>query len=324
MLKTVLNPNLYHGKRKKDNFFEGWYFKLVDPSQKYIYCFIPGIILSGEQHSFIQVLEGHNANFNYIKYDKKDFNYNSSDFNITIANNSFSLSEIKVDLISGNTHINGTLSLENTKAWPDSLINPGSMGFYNYLTFMQCYSQVCSIDCNIVGSLFIDGKPINFTGGKAYVEKNWGISFPYSYIWSQCNSFNLADTSLTCSIAKIPLPISSFTGFLIGLYIKGAFYKFTSVNGSKLTLDFSKDDVIISTYNRTHILKFKTHAPSNSFMDLYAPRGSKMIPIARESLQGKLSFELIDKKTKNLLYNSEGSCSGLEFGGNYQTLSIKK
>ena len=29
-MKEIFNPNLYHGKHKSKNFFEGWYYKIVD------------------------------------------------------------------------------------------------------------------------------------------------------------------------------------------------------------------------------------------------------------------------------------------------------
>jgi hypothetical protein len=322
MIKTILNPDLYHGTRKNNNFFEGWYFKLVDPSQKYSYCFIPGITLSGDKHSFIQILEGHTSCYKYIKYPAESFTFDPSSFHVNISNNSFCISEINVDLMFGSKHITGKLQLKDTKLWPGSVINPGSMGFYNYLSFMQCYSQVCSIDSNIVGSLIIGDTTIDFTGGKAYIEKNWGKAFPNSYIWSQCNNFNITDTALTCSIANIPLPISNFTGFLIGLYINGSFHKFTSINRSSLKLDFSKNSISIATSNKSHHLRFVTYASPKSFMNLYAPRGNAMLPIAKESLQGDVSFELFDNSTNSLLYHDRGYCCGLEFGGNYKTLSI--
>ncbi|MDS0524252.1 hypothetical protein NNC19_01090 [Clostridium sp. SHJSY1] len=46
------------------------------------------------------------------------------------------------------------------------------MGFYNYLDFMECYSQVCAVDGYIRGKLYINEEEIDFTGGKVYVEKN--------------------------------------------------------------------------------------------------------------------------------------------------------
>lgn len=323
MLNTILNPDLYHGKGKKNNFFEGWYFKLVHPNKKYVLCFIPGLRLSEDSHSFIQVLDGHTAQFSYNKFELKDFEFSTSSFDIKVSNNHFSMSDIVIDLMCGSKHIKGSLKLHNTKKWPDNVLNPGSMGFYNYLTFMQCYSQVCSMDSLISGFLTMDNEIIDFTGGKAYIEKNWGRDFPYSYVWAQCNSFDIKNASITCSIAHIPFPISSFTGFLIGLYVNSTFYKFTTVNASKLKLNVKNNEIAVTAYNKKYILKFTATAPSNSFMNLYAPRDFSMLPIARESLKAELQFELIDITSGNLLFSSRGHSAGLEFGGNYETLSEK-
>jgi tocopherol cyclase len=323
MLKSILDPDLYHGKGKKDNFFEGWYFKLVHPQQKYVMCFIPGIKLSGDSHSFIQVLEGHNTNFSYISFKSEEFKFNPNRFEIKISNNYFSITDLVIDLVCGNKRIKGALKLHNTKKWPDSMLNPGSMGFYNYLTFMQCYSQVCSMNSLISGHITIDNEFIDFTGGKAYIEKNWGREFPNSYIWTQCNTFNLEDISLSCSIANIPFPIFSFTGFLIGLHINSAFYKFTTVNTSKIKLSSKSNEITVVTYNKKYILQFTASAPADSFMNLYAPKSSNMIPIARESLQAELQLQLTDAVTKKLLFNVHGRSGGLEFGGNYGNLSTQ-
>jgi hypothetical protein len=324
MLKTILNPDLYHGKNKKNNFFEGWYFKLVHPNKNYVLCFIPGITLSTESHSFIQVLESNPSAFSYARYKVNDFRYYPSRFYISIAANSFSLEELQVNLKIGNKHIKGHLKFRNTVKWPDNIMNPGSMGFYNYLTFMQCYSQVCSMDSEIVGELTINDTVIDFSGGKAYIEKNWGRDFPYSYIWAQCNNFNSSDVSLTCSIAHIPFPIASFTGFLIGLHIKDKFYKFTTVNGSKININSSDNNVTVDAHTRSHLLRFTANAPSNSFMNLFAPRKDKMIPIAKESLQADIAFQLFDNSTKSCILNTQGCCGGLEFSGNYQSLNSNK
>lgn len=324
MFKTSRYPDLYHGQKIKNNFFEGWYFKLVDPSEQFTYCFIPGIMLSesdGASHSFIQFLDGANSKFDYIKYDKNAFIAADSKFDISIAKNRFSLNFLQLDIEEKGLKISGNLSLSHIVRWPDSLINPGSMGFYNYLTFMQCYSQVCSMYSHISGILNINGRNIDFTGGKAYIEKNWGKAFPYSYVWVQSNSFRHTLASITCSIAHIPFPLGSFTGFLIGFYSEGKFYKFTSINKSSLKLKTDNEQVDINIVNKKYSLSILAQTSRDKFMDLYAPRDNKMVPIARETLQGKVSVSLKDRGTGRILFNDEGISAGVEFSGNYSLLS---
>lgn len=323
MLKKILDPNLYHGENKQNNYFEGWYFKLVPPTNDYVIVFIPGISKSSTPHSFIQVLEGHNSTFHYVKYHINEFYSEKAQFSINIGKSSFSLSCFELDICTPDLNISGHIKLLNNITWPDSILNPGSMGFYNYLSFMQCYSQVCSMNSDLQGSLKINGKNIDFNGGKAYIEKNWGKDFPYSYVWCQCNTFYEKNISFTCSLGHIPLYFTSFTGFLAALVIDDKFYKFTSINGSKIEIHSGEQDTFIQLINKLYKLDLYVSAPANSFMNLFAPRNNKMIPIARESLRGELNFHLSNKKDNTVVYEANGINSGLEFSGDYKALNTK-
>ena len=224
MLKEILNPTLYHGKRKKKNFFEGWYFKITDKDHKYAFAFIIGIIkgkIKEEGHSFIQILDGVKHKFYYLKFSKDCFNYSHKPFSITINNNYFSLNKIILNHYDENIQLCGSLNIVDLVKWPDSIINPGSMGFYNYLLFMECYSHVCCLNANIVGKIMINNIEYDFTGGKLYVEKNWGKRFPENYLWIQANNF-LKMMLLTLSLGKVPLWKYNFNGFyvLFNLMIK--------------------------------------------------------------------------------------------------------
>lgn len=326
MLSTVRNPDVYHGKNKKSNFFEGWYFKIVHTENKYAYCFIPGIFLSDKEeysHSFIQVLKGHESNFEYLKFNKNDFWAKEGEFYLKVGENSFSLNEINLCINKGGEKVQGSLHFKNIIKWPDSSINPGSMGFYNYFTFMQCYSQVCVLHGDIEGSLNINGEMVDFTGGKVYIEKNWGKAFPYSYIWVQGNHFEKEDASVTCSIGHIPFLFTSFTGFLIGLYGKGEFYEFTTINRSTLSISCEKEKIILETKNKNYILKIEALYEEEYLMDLLAPRGDNMVPIARETLKGDLKVMLYDKKKSTIVFNDNCSSAGVEFSGDYKSLNNK-
>ncbi|MCM0647370.1 tocopherol cyclase family protein [Clostridium swellfunianum] len=327
MLKFIRNPDVYHGKDKNTNFFEGWYFKIVDPNKEYTYCFIPGIFLSEKQensHSFIQVVKGHEADFKYLSFKKEQFEAKSNEFNIKVNGSTFSLKEINLNLKEQGEKIYGRLVFKNIIKWPDSAINPGSMGFYNYLDFMQCYSQVCAVDGHIEGKLNINGNDVDFTDGKVYIEKNWGKAFPYSYIWVQGNSFEKEETALTCSIGHIPFPIKSFTGFLIGIHAKGRFYKFTTINRSSLAINCEKEKIILETENKDYGLRIEAVYKEEDFIDLLAPRDDNMVPIARETLQGKLTVILYDKKSSSVILSDECSAAGIEFSGDYKSLYKKK
>ncbi|KYH28904.1 MULTISPECIES: tocopherol cyclase family protein [Clostridium] len=323
MLGYIRNPDLYHGENKKSNFFEGWYFKLVHPKKELIYAFIPGIFLSDKReysHSFIQVIKAKESSFEYIKFEKDDFRARKSEFHIDIGENSFSLNKMKLNIKCKEDSFFGTLYFKDIVKWPDSFINPGSMGFYNYLNFMQCYSQVCALHGNIVGSIRINHKIVDFTGGKLYVEKNWGKNFPYSYIWIQGNCFENGEVSLSCSIGHVPFLFTSFTGFLIGIYVNGEFYKFTTINRSTISINFEEKKLFVEASNKDYFLKVEVLNKEGTFMNLYAPRDNSMVPIARESLQGSLIVNLYDKKKDCMIFKGKCSYAGIEFSGDYKNL----
>jgi tocopherol cyclase len=55
-LRTAWQPESYHGLGLRQNFFQGWYFKLVDASQQHTMAVIPGIFLGRRgqgSHSFV-------------------------------------------------------------------------------------------------------------------------------------------------------------------------------------------------------------------------------------------------------------------------------
>ena len=318
MVSNFINPDLYHGWNKKSNFFEGWYFKLVDASTQQVFVFIPGIHLDKTKkysHSFIQVLKGIEVNYNYLRFSPDEFVTSKDNFHVSIRDNIFSLERISLNITDADLNIKGTVNFKNALKWPDTLLNPGSMGFYNFIPNMQCYSQVCVMDMDLEGHLNIDGKETDFNQGKGYIEKNWGRAFPYSWIWIQSNNFSHDKTSLSCSLAHIPFSFFSFRGFLIGLYVDGIFYSFTTINRSQIKIQQSGYDVAIQVENKQYALKIQTRTLSENFMLLNGPRSGKMIPLVRENLQGEVQVSLRDKEHNRTIFEDKGFCAGIEYGG---------
>jgi len=318
IFNSQLNPDLYHGWNKRKNFFEGWYFKIVEPETQQVFAFIPGIFMGKEEpqsHSFIQLVNGQTHDYRYKKFSTQDFNALRNKFEVKIADNLFSLEQLKLNIKDSAFSVKGQLYFKNILKWPDSKLNPGSMGFYNYIPRMQCYSQVCSMDMDVDGYLEVNNQQIEFKKGKGYVEKNWGKSFPYSWIWIQSNSFSSTGTSLSCSLAHIPLSFYHFRGFLIGLYVKGVFYSFTSINHSQINISKKQTDIDIRAENKKYLLNLKTKTERKHFILLNGPRGWEMIPLVQENLLGKVKVTLLQKKDNTILFDDEGYYTGIEYGG---------
>lgn len=317
-MKEIFNPNLYHGIHKSKNFFEGWYYKIVDRYNNYKLAIIPGISFGDnedEHHSFIQIINGHDISYNYISYLIDNFKYSNDSFRISVDSNIFTLENINLNIINNDISIRGHLIFKNKSKWPSNLLNPGSMGFYNFLTFMECYSQVCILNGSIVGTLDINNQTIDFTGGKVYIEKNWGKSFPKSWLWIQCNSFKNRTISLTCSLANIPFPTGNFQGFLIGLTLEDRFISFTTINRSKVSLKPAENNIMLTVHKKNLKLTIETISNENDFILCKGPKNGTMIPFVKETLNGKLHMILEDTKKNKKLFEDIGFNTGIEYGG---------
>jgi hypothetical protein len=108
------------------------------------------------------------------------------------------------------------------------------MGWYAWVPFMECYHGIVSLDHEIQGALQVDGQRVDFSGGRGYIEKDWGPSFPSAWIWLQTNHFGVPGTSLTASIAVIPWMRSSFSGFIVGFLHGGRLYRLATYTGAKV------------------------------------------------------------------------------------------
>ncbi len=316
-LKSLRTPDLYHGRLSK-NYFEGWYFKLVDSKMKHAFAFIPGVFYSpsgGYDHAFIQVIDGMEKTYQYERFKTNDFSAARDNFAVNVGGSSFGRSGLDFNLAGRGATVKGRVDFSNHLGWPDSFLNPGSMGFYNYIPKMQCYAQVCVMDFDLSGSLEINGQFVDFTGGKGYIEKNWGSAFPYSWVWVQGNSFQKARASLSCSLAHIPFPVSSFRGFLVGLYVDDCFYEFTTMNRSKAEVIQKGTDIVMHLKNRRHSLTLDCETNSEDFILLNGPRGDQMVPLVQENLQGKVTVILKENAGRKVIYEDFSQCAGVEYGG---------
>jgi hypothetical protein len=314
---ALWNPALYHGWGRKRKFFEGWYYKVVSKDEQSAFAFIPGIAMDGDgkKQAFIQVLDGKNLTAAYHKYPFNAFIASPEMHDVTIGDSRFKLAKIEIDL----PEIKGILHFEEQFPWPSTWFSPGIMGPFSFVPFIQCYHGILSMDHAIRGTLEMNGKVIDFDGGRGYIEKDWGHSFPEGYIWMQSNHFKNEGVSIKCSVAKIPWLWSSFVGFIAGALIDGKLYRFTTYNSTKLKLcKVSAEVVLIRLENKKHRLEITAHRAVAT--ELAAPIGGFMDARIEESMNARIEVVLTDKKTNSILFADTGRNAGLEVAGNYKQL----
>ncbi len=303
------NPEVFQGEKKikyTNSYFEGWYFKHTIQNKSI--SFIPGIhIEEGKKSAFIQVIT--NFSSYYISYPFDEFSFSHEPFFIRIGNNFFSLNEIKIDLQDTNIKIQGELFYSNHKKINKSFLMPNIMGPFSYLPFMECNHAILSMKHEVNGLLMVNEQPYHFKNGIGYIEKDWGSSFPTSYVWAQANDFENPDCSFFLSVATIPISCFSFTGFICSLILEGKEYRFSTYNGSKIA------NFRTSSQNFNIVLKqkdYRLHIYSdtkNSF-SLKAPRVGSMNREIFESIDANIMICL--SKQDAILFEGKSKNCGLE------------
>ncbi|MCI8636548.1 MAG: hypothetical protein HFJ36_01590 [Clostridia bacterium] len=310
-LFLMKKPELFQGEKNLNTaktYFEGWYFK--NTNNKNGISFIPGInIEPNNKKAFIQIITNNESYF--VDYNIKDFKYSFEPFCIKIGNNKFSEKGIYIDIkdIAQNLEVYGKIEYSNSKNINTNILNPNIMGPFSYIPFMECNHAILSMQNNINGQININNNKINFDNNVGYIEKDWGCSFPKSYIWCQGNSFKKTNASFMLSIADIPFKLFDFTGIICVLMIDNKEFKFTTYNNTKLIkYKVDKNSLDITLKKGSYYLNIKS--TFNKGNKLAAPVKGKMSKEIFESISSLITVTL--KKDNTIIFSDTSTNCGLE------------
>jgi hypothetical protein len=305
-------------------YFEGWYFKMVTADENESVVLIPGVSFEREgrnSHAFIQLARSGTMGSRYFRYDIGGFSFARDSFKVIIGESVFQRDGLTIDARDESGYVVGNLKFSNHHPWPVNPFSPGAMGPFAFVPFMQCYHGVTSLDHSISGCLQIDGCAIDFEGGRGYMEKDWGKSFPLYHIWLQTNHFDIPGTSLMLSVARVPWLSFSFNGFIAGFLHEGHLFRFASYTGAhleKVKLEHGNLEVIIKS--RRHLLEI--NVPVETGVELKAPIAGQMSGKLRETLQASayVRFSRIEGRRQQVLFEDTGRKTALEIAGRTERL----
>lgn len=334
-LTSIWRPGAYHHSPRQEMYFEGWYVKLVSPDLRQRWAVIPGIFHHPDpdrSHAFIQVLNGVENTVDYHRFPTRTFQASRETFDVHLGDNRFWQEGCVLDLDGEGHHLQGELAFQECRPWPVRFTSPGVMGPYAFVPFMQTYHGVLSLNHALQGRLSIDGKEVDFSGGKGYMEKDWGTTFPRAYIWMQSNHFQREGVCLTASAATIPWLGSWFRGFLVGLWLEDRLYRFTTYLGSEIrSLRLTDEDVhwMLRGTQRTagdgfpgYELEIRARRGEGGLLS--SPELDGMTPRILESLTAEVEVTLrgLDREggTTGIIFEGRGTCAGLEVAGSVQEI----
>lgn len=305
------HPDLFQGEKSlsnNKNYFEGWYFKNTNNDNGI--SFIPGINIDGNlKESFIQVIT--NTSSYFIKYDINDFKFNFDPFYIRVGDNYFSKDSVHVNIKDNHQDINivGDIYYMNNKNIDTNIFSPNIMGPFSYIPFMECNHAILSMKNEANGLMYINNDKLNFDNGTGYIEKDWGYSFPKSYIWCQGNMFESSNASFMFSMADIPFKLFSFRGLICVLIVNNNEYKFTTYNNAKLVKYFINDSSLNITLKKgSYYLNINSLFGKN--LKLSAPVKGRMEKDIFESICSSITLTL--KHNNDIIFSDTSTNCGLE------------
>ena len=146
----------------------------------------------------------------------------------------------------------------------------------------------------------------SITGGKGYIEKDWGSSFPKRYVWLQSNHFS-TEGSLFFSWADIPAIGTTFQGYIAHLYYAGEHHRFATYTRGTCAFESTGREVSILLTRGDKRLRIT--ATQTGGAELVAPHRGQMIHTIKEGLFGRVSFHL---ETPGGTLSDQSSLAGIE------------
>lgn len=168
-LRGARHPEAFHGRGAGRPFFEGWYVKLVSADRAHRWAVIPGVFRGDGRgdmpadEAFVQVLDGVAGRSWYHRFDSEEFAASDRRFEVRVGGNIFDSDGATLDL----PQLRGRISYATAlQPWPVTLREPGIMGWYGLVPFMECFHGVVSFGHDLGGTLQVEGREVEFGGGR--------------------------------------------------------------------------------------------------------------------------------------------------------------
>jgi len=316
VLRRIWNPAMYQGGQVSRRYFEGWYYKHVDASESRAVAIIPGVSFSADgrtKHAFVQVVPS-GGEAHYFAFPAEEFRFDQrAPYRVCIGRNTFSREGIHLELADEHRQVSGDIGFGPWSPWPVRALSPGIMGWYRFVPRMETYHGVLSMDHALTGSLVIDGDRVELDAGRGYVEKDWGRSFPSSWIWAQANHFGAPGVSVTVSVARVPWMTGAFVGNIAGLLVNGELHRFATYTGAALRcIETGENEARLTLGDKREELEIHLHGCET--LMLKAPVLGSMEGRDAESLGGTIDVTLRSLRGGRAaeVYRGTGRQAGIE------------
>ncbi len=270
-------------------YFEGWYFKHQKEAETLA-------IIAGraDDEAFIQVIT---QECSYrLQYPLEAYRKGTP---FRLADSLFGENDIRLSIRHKDLDLTGHLRYDRLTP-----IHGHIMGPFQLLP-MQCRHSVISMNHSLEGQVCLNGKTLDFTGGKGYIEGDSGRSFPKSYTWVQCNDFP-ESCSIMASVAHIPFAGAWFWGCICVVWLNGVEYRLATYRGASIKHRDERQLVLTQKDLTLRVLFLQPHAGHL----LSAPNRGKMDRHIREVPGAPAYFEF--RQGNQILFQGESRFASYE------------
>lgn len=266
-----MKEQYFHGIGRRYPYFEGWYLKHQNMGKTI--AFIPALHADkkGGWTASIQVVTDDGAW--YFTYPAESCNISRKRFCVKIGENIFSEKGIRIKINDSRVKVEGQLMYSKFQK-----IKGDIMGFFRWIPFLQCHHGVISMAHDLTGSLMINGERVVFTGGRGYIETDWGTSFPKAYLWTQCGFGMKEKNSIMASVADVPVLGCSLPGCICAIHYQGREYRLGTYYGARAK--DCGDGTVTLTQGK---MRVKITRLSENALGLHAPQRGAMDRMIKES-----------------------------------------
>lgn len=282
-------------KTKKQTYFEGWYYRI-----KYMNKSIAIIIGITKNYAFIEMFDD-NYHCSYQRYSLDEFYQDNDCFHL--GDNTFN--EESINIVDVRLSFQIKVSITNHVCLKQTKYRPTIMGPFSYLKNMECNHAIICMNARSEGEIVKKNKVYNIDG-LAYIEKDWGSSFPKEYTWFQANDIK---DSIFGAVATIPFCGIHFCGIILAIKNEEIEYVFASYLGARVIFKEKIDNYcFLEIKQGNKIVSMKIE--KNKGCVLPAPKLGKMNQLIEESID--TSIDIMIRTNKKLLYRKEFEFSGFE------------
>ncbi|MEE3719506.1 tocopherol cyclase family protein [Tumidithrix elongata RA019] len=312
----------YHWNRGVGRFFEGWYYRVTLPEIQQSFAFMYAIDdpQGHTPHSggSVQVLGIDDKQIWRTFPNTKDFHADRDRLYLEHWNRrgeGYSASDLhNKGKISDPVHgeCDWDYEMVSVDGWGNPKRPTATMGFYSYLSIFEPGWQILMARGLATGAIAWQGKTYEFANAPAYIEKNWGRSFPKKWFWIQCNAFpNHEDLSITVAGGiREHFGIATQVA-MVGINHQGKFYNFMPENSEihcKIQ-PWGDWQIEASSKNQQVEIIAKTEDLGTWIM---VPSATGLQYLCRDTTKGSLQVTL---KSQGQTIKATSQLAGLEVGG---------